>query len=649
MKLIKAEVENFGNLKNFSIDFSDGLNCIVRENGFGKSTLAVFIKAMFYGLNTKKSIKDGERKKYRPWGGVERFGGSLEFFRNGKTYRIERFFGKKESLDTAVLIDECDGTRLDLKRDGETIGESIFGIDAEGFSSTVFFGEKDEEAPRSLITKFENGENDADFTVAMKRIETERKKYSPDRGNGGIIEQIQSEEVSLRNKLKETDNAKVRLIELVEEKKELTQKKNEYKNLSDELASQMKTAGISEAKSQRLKEIEQKKKSLTERFGGRIITLDEVKAVKDCYDDYQSLANKTVGASESVTTNEKTLKKKKNIPWIIASLIILIVGIVSAGIGIAKTGGASDRAGLIILGVACFFAGLIFLTVASTIPESESKDAEKKVRNKENENLKNQLLERLNSYFSRTKTEGRNLNEKTENLYKSVLEFNMLTAEENDVKRSVLNENIPSDISANAPINDGKAVEDRLRQCSDMYLYYVDLIAKCDAEIRSLDAVIGDEQSIKIKLKEKETEEAEARRKTEILSLTEKFLSDAEKEIKNKYRKPLEESLNRYLEKSSAKKFRAEIDGDLNVFIKEGSAFIQSEYFSHGERKIIEIAKRFALVDSLFLKEKPFIVLDDPFCDLDANNTALVISSLRRLEEDYQIIYFCCHESRATC
>jgi len=81
--------------------------------------------------------------------------------------------------------------------------------------------------------------------------------------------------------------------------------------------------------------------------------------------------------------------------------------------------------------------------------------------------------------------------------------------------------------------------------------------------------------------------------------------------------------------------------------IKDGSAFIESEYFSHGERKIIETAKRFALADSLFVKEKPFIILDDPFCDLDENNTALVIRTLRRLQEDYQIIYFCCHESRA--
>lgn len=646
MKLIKAEVENFGNLKNFSIDFSNRLNCIVRENGFGKSTLAVFIKAMFYGLNSKKSVKDGERIKYCPWGGTERFGGSLEFSRSGKKYRIERFFGKKESLDTAVLIDETDGTRLDLKREGESIGESIFGIDAEGFSSTVFFGENDEKASRSLITKFEDGENDADFAVAIKRVETERKKYSPDRGNGGIIERIQSEKVSLRNGLQEIENAKVKLKRLFEEKNDLSQKKNEYKKMSDGLASQMKTAGISEANERRLNEISRKKKSLKDGFGGREITLDEVKAVKACYDDYRSLESRT-SSLPSASPEKKTMNKRQNIQWIIASITAIIAGVVSVIVGIVSMGNVPLKAGLIIFGVALFFVGLIFSAMRSSSPKSETDCGDDRETNGENEKLKNQLLERLDSYFARTKTEGRDLDEKTENLYKKALEFEVLTAEENEIKRSVATENATAGLRYKDDETGAESTENKLRQCSDMYLYYADLTAKCDAEIKRVGEIVDEEQEIKNKLKEKEEEIAEALRRSEILSLTEEFLSVAEKEIKNKYRKPLEESLNRYLEKSSEKRFRAEIDGDLNVFVKEGATFVQSEYFSHGERKTIEIAKRFALVDSLFLKEKPFIVLDDPLCDLDEKNTALVIQTLRRLQEDYQIIYFCCHESRA--
>ena len=50
MKLLKCHIENFGILSNYNFDFSAGLTTICRENSFGKSTFAAFIKAMFYGF-----------------------------------------------------------------------------------------------------------------------------------------------------------------------------------------------------------------------------------------------------------------------------------------------------------------------------------------------------------------------------------------------------------------------------------------------------------------------------------------------------------------------------------------------------------------------------------------------------------------------
>ena len=50
MKLLECHVDNFGKLSNFDYQFSDGLTVIQEPNGFGKSTLAAFIKAMLYGL-----------------------------------------------------------------------------------------------------------------------------------------------------------------------------------------------------------------------------------------------------------------------------------------------------------------------------------------------------------------------------------------------------------------------------------------------------------------------------------------------------------------------------------------------------------------------------------------------------------------------
>ena len=48
MKIKELYVAGFGKLKDLKMTFDDGLNVIVRDNGFGKTTLCAFIKAMFY-------------------------------------------------------------------------------------------------------------------------------------------------------------------------------------------------------------------------------------------------------------------------------------------------------------------------------------------------------------------------------------------------------------------------------------------------------------------------------------------------------------------------------------------------------------------------------------------------------------------------
>ena len=40
MKLIKAHVINFGKLHDFDIDFTDGVNSFMQENGWGKTTFS---------------------------------------------------------------------------------------------------------------------------------------------------------------------------------------------------------------------------------------------------------------------------------------------------------------------------------------------------------------------------------------------------------------------------------------------------------------------------------------------------------------------------------------------------------------------------------------------------------------------------------
>lgn len=68
MRLLRCHIENFGVLSGFDYEFPEGLAVICRENGFGKSTLAAFLKAMFYGLprTGAHNVTENERRRFEP-------------------------------------------------------------------------------------------------------------------------------------------------------------------------------------------------------------------------------------------------------------------------------------------------------------------------------------------------------------------------------------------------------------------------------------------------------------------------------------------------------------------------------------------------------------------------------------------------------
>jgi uncharacterized protein YhaN len=96
MKLLKAYVENYGTISQKDYNFESGFNCFYHENGYGKTTFASFIKAMFYGLDSQIADRFCERSHFYPFNGG-RFGGNLTFSFKGEVYKIERFFDKKSA------------------------------------------------------------------------------------------------------------------------------------------------------------------------------------------------------------------------------------------------------------------------------------------------------------------------------------------------------------------------------------------------------------------------------------------------------------------------------------------------------------------------------------------------------------------------
>ena len=208
MRLIRLHVENFGKLQNFDYSFDKGLNVLLEENGWGKSTLAAFIKAMLYGMpaSNKQSLDENERKKYMPWQSGA-YGGSLEFSVASGKYRIERFFGAKESGDSFALYDLA--TNCESRRYSQRLGEELFGIDADGFARTVYLSQHAVIAKgdnNSITAKLGHLLDDVDdigsFDDAMAALE-KRRKYYKMTGERGRIADIEREIAALRAQIEQ--------------------------------------------------------------------------------------------------------------------------------------------------------------------------------------------------------------------------------------------------------------------------------------------------------------------------------------------------------------------------------------------------------------------------------------------------------------
>ncbi len=210
MKLIDCYIENFGKLSDFRLSFSDGLNTVKKDNGYGKTTISVFIKAMLYGLDDTKRVKleENDRKHYMPWQGG-RCGGSLTFAANGKKYRIERTFMPKAADDTFTLYDVKSGKVCDDF--SKNVGEELFGIDADGFERTVFLSESNlsgKNENKTVSAKLSNLVGcDGDLSVmddALMLLEKERKLYYK-RGGGGEIGDVKAKRIETERRISDLE------------------------------------------------------------------------------------------------------------------------------------------------------------------------------------------------------------------------------------------------------------------------------------------------------------------------------------------------------------------------------------------------------------------------------------------------------------
>lgn len=284
MELISCHIENFGKLSDVTMDFSDGLNMFHEPNAWGKSTLAAFLRVMFYGFDSKKESGafDKERVIYRPWQGGT-YGGEVDFVYKDGMYRISRTFGRTEKTDSFHLYDL--NTKLECHDFSSDIGKEIFGLDSASFKRSAFIAQNDcqcgstDAINAKLGNLVENTNDINNFETAQKRIHDRMNKLSPDRATGSIRKRKNTITL-LQEELRSYDAAESAAKEISEKLSEKQKQRAELSEIRSQYAKALQLAS-EESRRESLKntyevlcqEEEQKQKKLMSyqlMFPGRV-------------------------------------------------------------------------------------------------------------------------------------------------------------------------------------------------------------------------------------------------------------------------------------------------------------------------------------------------------------------------------------------
>ena len=760
VKLLQCHVENFGKLADFDYHFVDGLNSIKADNGWGKSTLAAFIKAMFYGLplTNKKQLDDNERKKYAPWQGGN-FGGNLVFEINQKQYKIERFFDKKG--DTFQLYDLMTGKRShDFT---ENIGAEIFELDADAFERTIYIPQKaldtnnNESIMQRLNHLLHGASEDYNYENALKRLDEKRIMLHNRQKTGAVqtlqvkIENVVSQmrEIEVRSQAeteikKQVSVKDTELATLLQSQSQIQQQINDYGKLQQKQAHQALFVELNRKVQSTQKEIENcqlvlnhhstslaeiesyvvadrnltnqesslqakvdsgyvrtRYQSLHDYFGGNVPTSEKVQTI---YNDVLKLqALKMQNSVPMGQGNINGTRKRLGLCLGLVALavmcalggVLLINQQITVAVVLLITGG-------VVLLMAGYFSLVNLINVKTSQPrnfdymqqaknQSEAVQLQKNIVEftsqyenvadtlmainhimanlREYEKLQEQMAwnnqaaaelsqvviseqTKIENYLAQFQFKESKLNRtgKLALLKQTVVEMDRLNqrllVEKQALAQFKANKNFDIsetkfvDIDMNTLQQKERELQDQIDQCRDDKTQLIARINQIHEELIELDEYENCKANLQNELQIAEQELSAVKNAMQYLQLA----NDA---LAAKFLTPMKTSLQKHLLLLTGGKFdNLNLDTDFQLTLEEYGQLRTVDFYSRGYQNVFDLCLRFALIDALCRREKPFIILDDPFINLDETKISHAKSFLKTLAQEHQLVYFTCHTSR---
>lgn len=180
----------FGGLEQQTLTLKPGLNILELPNEGGKSTWCAFLRAMFYGVETRKGRENSEKNRFTPWSGA-RMSGTMDILWQGQAITLRRFpkgaspFGGFQAVYTGTEEEVPDLT-------ADNVGQAVLGFGREVFERTCFIGQgsmafgQSAELEQRLAALASSGEEDVSFSATEATLRTWRNALQSNRANGSI-------------------------------------------------------------------------------------------------------------------------------------------------------------------------------------------------------------------------------------------------------------------------------------------------------------------------------------------------------------------------------------------------------------------------------------------------------------------------------
>lgn len=718
MRLISLHIDHFGNLSDYDLKFDANPMMILHENGWGKSTLAAFIKVMFYGFagETKKTSAEREREKYRPWRGGT-YGGLLRYELDGRQYEIGKVFGSKAREDSCTLTDVATGLAVP-DHDNACLGQELFLLDERSFMRSVFIAQNDvrvhEEGHRDIadgisakIGNLSDATDDVNrYESVMDRLNDLLNGMSPKRATGSI-KQMEAHISTLQNTLRQEESLKdaSQRLEMQQnaELEKLDALRMERHAMGEKLKQNMQRGELlarREAFKHLWEQYEESKKALDEMEAGyanglpakediaeklelwternalraaldnKQLQLDYMK--KDAEAAREKAKDRIRELDDELARKEAKVERVRKTAMVFlgVAIILFVAGATTAfvlsrlNIGIAIIGG----------GVLSMITALIIMLVARA--------KKKKLEYVEiDESLYEQIQGGDNADISQMKAQiavdsdriaiiETNVEEflrfyeipyepeKAEaGLYELKQKILLLETKVADVegkREEIKKYETANDMTAIMNIDadreeaereeigrEREEIDGRIEATQEAIRMYARQLDENHDELQNM-------EEIREELEDLTNRRDEDLHKYEMLTFTRDFLREAKQNFSAKYRRPLLDGFKKYYGRLSEEEVSEfQLDANVHMTRRAYGEARDVESYSSGNRDLVDICLRMALVDAMYQDEKPFVVMDDPFVNLDRKRTKHALDFLKDIAEEYQVIYFTCNESRS--